>query len=371
MPALDRLAEQTPSMRFYLFVLLMWTTSTVTGQSAFPLIAPATLASFLPTTVGDFDRWASSNQLAPYVPTDAEPVGGFYRTQVQTIRQSLPTASGACAITAAGILLTKDKSVNRNSQETLLIEITDYGDCLSRIRQDVDHFSLREVESGPHTFRQALLEEGIKVRTFRESQPGGILKATFIIHDRFQVFMKYQSSSVPPDIYFLTGAFRESSLYRLVTYPHQRGIASPVISPDSAGPFVASIPVQVPPSIGEYQQTSLYTTFSDHYTGVEFVYETAAEEKLTLRIYDFALRQEGWIQYQSVAGMTAEEYQHIGQLYHVAGRRVTGVILRPVHFPGEIEATLILDDRYVLRLYCESWDAPLQLGEIFTTWEGW
>lgn len=358
-------------MRFYLFVLLMFITSAVAGQSSFPIIAPATLASYLPVSVGEFDRWAVSTHHDPYVAPDARSVGGFYRTQVQTIQQTLPVQSGACSITAAGIIYTKDKVINGDSRETLLIEVTDYAACLHRIKQDIDHFSIREITSGPHSFRQAFLEPGIKVRIFRDLRPGGELKATFIINDRFQVFMKYQSQSIPPDFYFLTGAFRESSLYGLTQVPHIRGISAPFIPLETNTRYFQSLPVRLPETIGSYRQSVSFTSFLDYYHGFELEYETPEGEKLMCTVYDFANQQEGWLQYQSIARMEETEYQHIGQLYKVEGRRIHGVILRPAHFFDALEATLILDDRFVFRLYCQSWENPEQLAELLVNWRGW
>lgn len=358
-------------MRFYLFVLLVFSTSTVVGQSSFPLIAPATLASYLPGTVGEFDRWSVSMRHDPYVSTDAKPVGGFYRTQVQTIQQTLPMQAGACSITAAGIIYTKDKTANRDSRETLLIEVTDYAACLHRIKQDIDHFSIREVNSGPHTFRQAFLESGIKVRIFRDLRPGGELKATFIINDRFQVFMKYQSQGIPPDFYFLTGAFRESSLYGLANVPHIRGISSPFVPQETNTRHIQSLSVRMPETIGPYSQSVSFTTFYDYYQGVELEYENPEGEKLVCTVYDFANQQEGWLQYQSMAIMEEAEYQHVGQLYKIEGRRIMGVILRPDHFFEALEGTFILDDRFVLRLYCQSWGNPELLAKILTDWDEW
>lgn len=358
-------------MRFYLLVLLVFVTSTVAGQSSFPLTAPATLASYLPVSIGEFDRWAISTHHDPYVASDARSVGGFYRTQVQTIQQTLPMQSGACTITAAGIIYTKDKATNRDSRETLLIEVTDYAACLHRIKQDVDHFSIREVNSGPHSFRQEFLEPGIKVRIFRDLRPGGELKATFIINDRFQVFMKYQSQNTPPDSYFLTGAFRESSLYELAEVPHIRGIASPVIPQGSNTRHFQSLPIQLPESIGTYVQTATYTKFQDYYQGFEIEYENGKGESLICTVYDFANQQEGWFQFQSTSTMEASEYQHIGQLFNVQGRRINGVILRPAHHFDEVESTLILDDRYVVRIYCQSWEEPSKLAAVLVNWNEW
>lgn len=358
-------------MRFYLFVLLVFVTSAVAGQSSFPLIAPATLASYLPTSIGDFDRWAISAQHDPYIAADARAVGGYYRTQVQTIQQTLPMQSGACSITAAGIIYTKDKFANQDSRETLLIEVTDYVGCLHRIKQEIDHFSIREANSGPHAFRQAYLEPGIKVRIFRDLRPGGVLKATFIINDRFQVFMKYQSQRTPPDFYFLTGAFRESSLYQLTRVPHTRGISSPMVPQGANIRHMPSLPVRLPESIGTYAQTTLYTVFQDYYHGYRVEYENPEGAQLVCTVYDFADRQEGWFQYHSITSMEASEYQHIGLLTKVNGHRIFGVILSPEHFLNEQEVTLILDDRFVLRIYCQSWENPETFGEIFTEWTGW
>lgn len=358
-------------MRFYLFVLLVFTASVVAGQSSFPIIAPATLASYLPVSIEDFDRWAISTHHDPYVAPDAKSVGGFYRTQVQTIQQTLPMQSGSCAITAAGIIYTRDKATNQDSREKLLIEVTDYAGCLHRIKQDIDHFSIREVNSGPHAFRQAYLETGIKVRLFRDLRPGGELKATFIINDRFQVFMKYQSQGVPPDFYFLTGAFRESSLYQLSNVPHIRGISSPLIPTETNTRFVQSLPIQLPESIGAYTQAAMYTVFQDYYQGYRLEYENPTGDQLICTVYDFANRQEGWFQYQAITTMEAAEYQHIGQVYKIQGRRINGVILQPENFFNEQEAILILDDRYVLRIYCQSWEDPIILGKIFIDWERW
>lgn len=358
-------------MRFYLFVLLVFAASVVAGQSSFPVIAPATLASYLPVSIGEFDRWAISTHHDPYVASDAKSVGGFYRTQVQTIQQTLQMESGSCSITASGIVYTKDKFTNQNSHETLLIEVTDYAGCLHRIKQDIDHFSIREVNSGPHVFRQSYLETGIKVRIFRDLRPGGELKATFIINDRFQVFMKYQSQGVPPDFYFLTGVFRESSLYELSHVPHIRGIASPLIPQGTNNRYIQSLPIQLPESIGPYVQTAMYTVFHDYYQGYTMEYENTEGEQLVCTVYDFANRQEGWFQYQSTTMMEAPEYQHVGQLYKVQGQRINGVILRPKRFFNEHEATLILDDRFVLRIYCESWEDPMVLGKIFEDWNRW
>lgn len=358
-------------MRFYLFVLLMFVTSAVAGQSTFPLIAPATLASYLPTSVGEFDRWAISAHHDPYVAPDAKAVGGFYRTQVQTIQQTLPMQSGSCSITAAGIIYTRDKVTDQDSRETLLIEVTDYAACLHRIKQDIDHFSIREVNSGPHAFRQEYLESGIKVRVFRDLRPGGELKATFIINDRFQVFMKYQSQGMPPDSYFLTGAFRESSLYELADVPHVRGIASPVIPKETNTRHFQSLPIQLPVTIGPYTQTSAYTAFQDYYQGFEMEYENPEGQILVCTVYDFANRQEGWYQFEAASTMEASEYQHIGQLIPVSSRRMQGVILRPEHYFDQVESIMILDDRYVLRIYCQSWGNPGTLAAAFTEWEQW
>lgn len=330
---------------------------------------PASLASFLPESMNDLERWSRTREETYTSPTATES-GGFFRLQVQTLTRSIESSFGPCQISAAGILLTNDRHSDRTNEASCLIEISDYGSCLSRIRRDIDHFSIRQTQSGPHSIRQEYLSPSIKVRSFRDERPGGVLKATFIIRDRYQVFMKYQSQSLPPDHFFLTGAFMESSLSRLASLPHIRGIG--IIPPpftqqsrslDTPGP-------SLPSSLIGFHATQATISFSDHYKGERQVYENDQGGYLIMTLYDFRDATSAQLPFRNTASMKEEDYAHIGTLIPISSstQKLVGVLLEPDQFTGEVEGTFSIEENQILTVYARRCESAEILGNALINW---
>ena len=317
------------------------------------------LAAFLPTELGDFARWSATPR-SPYVPRDAERIGGFYRMQVQTVEQLLPLdGQTPCKLNAAGMLYTRDKAEGGNSQESLLIEISDYGGCSRRIRQGMDHFALIKREAGSQTERQYFLDDHVKLRITREARKGGELKAIFLINDRYQVFMLFQGWDFPPDEYFLTGYFQSSSLARLRDLAPAR---SDKLDPSQLPSWIdPAFIYMIPASFGNYRNLDSKYIFEDHYRGIRTVLSDADHHSCQWTLYDFAGHPDGWQQFM-------EEIHDIGKdvsTQVIQGASYHGLVKRPVGFRGEAEATLILHDRFVLRLYVAHWpDVSSLLAEL-------
>ena len=339
------------------------------GQTAFPPMSPARLANFLPESIEQLERWSKSRE-ETYTNPSSSPSGGYFRLQVQTLTRTLESLSGPCEISAAGILLTNDRNTERSEKASCLIEISDYGSCLGRIRRDIDHFSVRQTQSGPHSIRQEYLSPDIKVRSFRDERPGGVLKATFIIRDRYQVFMKYQSQSLPPDHYFLTGAFMESSLSGLAKLPHIRGIGIiPLPEGHRTRSLVPATPL-FPETVAGYRSTQPMITFSDHYSGARQVYEDGEAGYLILTLYDFSSNQDAQVSFRNTASMKEEDYAHIGTLSALESptQKLIGILLEPDQFPGEIEGTFLLPDDQILSLYARNCESAEVLKNALLNW---